>query len=166
MGLRTEAAWWQRLLFGIGALVFALFLAIILFAITDYRRDPQYFQWSNGGESQVAAYVLIYGGLAILMTYVFFVVPLVLLWPVESQRRRWYAMLCVAMFWPLLVVFGINLHGDLSAFLYAIRRSPGPFVGLELLALCGCGCYLVLIHWQHRRLDARVKSREDSAVSL
>jgi hypothetical protein len=154
MGLRTEIAWWQRLLSGFGTLVFALLLEIVWFAIRDYRREPQYFQWSNGGESQIAAYVLVYGGPVILATYVCFVAPLVLLWPAESQRRHWYAMLCVAMLWPL-IVFGVTVHGRPSIFFQAIRRSSGPFVWLELLALCSCGCYLLLIHWQHRRLNTR-----------
>jgi hypothetical protein len=157
MELRTEAAWWQRLLFGFGALIFVLLLTIVLFVINDYRRDPTYFQWSNGGESQIVAIIVIYGGLAILPTYVFFVVPLVLLWPAKSQRRHWYAMLCVAMLWPPLE-FGIALHcrpSILFQLFQVVRRSPGPFGWLELLALCSCGCYLLLVHWQHRRLNAR-----------
>jgi hypothetical protein len=154
MGLRTEAEWWQRLLSGFGALLFALFLAIGSFAIRDYRREPQYFHWSNGGESQIVAYGLIYGGLVILATYVFFVVPLVLLWPAESQRRHWYAMLCVALVWPPLLL-GITLHGRPSILFQVVRRSLSIFGWLEFLALCSCGCYLLLIHWQHRRLNVR-----------
>jgi hypothetical protein len=154
MGLRTEAAWWQRLLFGFGALIFVLLLTIVLSVIRDYRREPNYFQWSNGGESQIVAYILIFGGLVILATYVFFVVPLVLLWPAESQRRHWYAMLCVAMVWPPLLL-GITMHGRPSLLFQEVRRSPGVFGWLELLALCSCGFYLLLIHLQHRRLNAR-----------
>lgn len=154
MRLRTEAAWWQRLLFGFGVLVFALFLAVVLFILRDYRRDPNDFHWSNGGESQIVAFGLIFGGAVILATLVFFVVPLVLLWPAGSQRRHWYAMLCVAMLWPPLL-FEINILGSPSIIFQAIRRSPGPFASLELLALCSCGCYLLLIHCQYRRLSAR-----------
>ncbi len=154
MGLRTEAAWWQRLLFGFGALIFILLLTIVLFVIRDYRREPNYFQWSNGGESQIVAFILIYGGLVILTTYVFFVVPLVLIWPAESQRKHWYAMLCVAMVWPPLLL-GITLHGRPSILFQTIRRSLSAVGWVELLALCSCGCYLILVHWQHRRLNAR-----------
>jgi hypothetical protein len=157
MGLRTEATWWQRLLCGFGALVFALFFMIVLLIIEDYRRDPTYFHWSNGGESQIAAFGLIYGGFAILATYVFFVVPLVLLWPAESQRKHWYAMLSVAMLWPLLAL-GIAVHNGPSILIQSIRRSPVPYGRLELVALCSCGCYLLLIHWQHRRLTARSRA--------
>lgn len=154
MELRTEAAWWQRLLFGFGALIVVLLLTIVLFVIRDYRREPNHFQWSNGGENQIVAFILIYDGLVILTTYVFFVVPLVLLSPTESQRKHWYAVLCVAIVWPPLLL-GITLHGRLAILFQAVRRDPGPFGRLELLALCSCGCYLLLIHWQHRRLNAR-----------
>ena len=154
MELRTEAAWWQRLLFGFGALLFTLLLTIVLSVIRDYRREPAYFHWSNGGESQIVAFTLIYGGLVILATYVLFVVPLVLLWPAESQRKRWYAMLCVALVWPPLLL-GITLRGRPSILFQEVRRSPGPFGWLELLALCTCGCYLLLVYWQHCRLIAR-----------
>jgi hypothetical protein len=44
MELQTEAAWWQRLLFGFGALIFVLLLTIVLFVIRDYRREPTYFR--------------------------------------------------------------------------------------------------------------------------
>jgi hypothetical protein len=154
MTLGTEVVWWKRLLSGFGASVFALLLTIVGIVIRSYRIDPNYFHWSNGGESQVAAYLLIYGGLVILTTYVLFIVPLVLLWPAESQRKHWYAMLCVAMLWPPLL-FGINVLGQPSILFHAVRRSPAPFVWLELLALCSCGCYLLLIRWQYGRLRAR-----------
>jgi hypothetical protein len=157
MELRTEVVWWKRLLSGFGASVFALLLIIVWIVIRSYRIDPNYFHGSNGGESQVAAYLLIYGGLAILTTYVFFVVPLVLFWPAESQRKHWYAMLCVAMLWPPLL-FGINVLGQPSILFQAILRSPGPFGSLELLALSSCGCYLLLINWQHRRLNAKSRA--------
>jgi hypothetical protein len=144
MGLRPGVTWWQRLLCGFGALLFALFLGIVLFILRDYRRDPACFQRSNGGESQIVAFGLIYGGLVILAAFCFFVVPLVLLWPAESQRRHWYTMLCVAVLWPPLL-FGIIMHDRPSIIFQAIRRSPGPFVSLELLALCSCGCHLLLV---------------------
>jgi hypothetical protein len=159
MGLRTEAAWWQRLLFGFGALVLGLLLIIVLSVIRDYRREPNDFQWSNGVESQIVAFILIFGGLVMLATYVFFVVPLVLLWPAE--RRHWYAMLCVAMLWPPLLL-GISLHGRPPLLFQEVRRSPGVFGWLELLALCACGCYLLLIHWQHRRLNGRATAAKGS----
>jgi hypothetical protein len=154
MGLGTEVVWWQRLFFGLGAPVFTLLLTLVLLTIRDFRREPD-LQWSNGGESQIAAYMLIYGGLIVLATYVLFVVPLVLLWPAESQRKHWYAMLCVAMLWPPLL-FGIIFRRDRLSILFGeIRHSLRLFGWLELFALCSCGCYLLLIHWQHGRLNAR-----------
>jgi len=165
MGLRTEAAWWKRLLSGFGASVFALFLTIVGIVIGAHRIEPSYFHWSNGGASLLVAYTLVYGGLAILATYVFFVVPLVLLWPAESQRKHWYSMLCVAMLWPPLL-FLITGHGHPSIFFHAIRRSPGPFVWLELLALCSCGCYLLLIDpLAVSSPRYQVKCRENPTVS-
>jgi hypothetical protein len=87
--------------------------------------------------------------------YVLFVVPLVLLWPAELQRKHWYAMLCVAMLWPPLL-FGIIFRRDRLSILFGeIRHNLGLFGWLELFALCSCGCYLLLIHWQHGRLKAR-----------
>jgi hypothetical protein len=159
MGLGTEVVWWRRLLSGLGALVFTLLLTILLFTIRDFRREPN-LQWFNGGggESQVAAYMLIYGGLIVLATYVLFVVPLVLLWPAESQRKRWYAMLSVAMLWPPLL-FGIIFRRDRLSILFGeIRHNLGLFGWLELFALCSCCCYLLLIHWQHGRHKARSKA--------
>ena len=43
----------QRLLCGFVALLFALFLAVVLFVLKDYRRNPIYFQRFNGGVSVV-----------------------------------------------------------------------------------------------------------------
>jgi hypothetical protein len=123
MALGTEAVWWQRLLSAFGALLFTLLLTIVLLTINDFRRDPG-LQWFNGGESQIAAYMLIVGGLVALATYVLFVVPLVLLWPAKSQRKHWYAMLCVAMLWPLLLN-GIIIRRDRPPVLFKeIRHDP------------------------------------------
>jgi hypothetical protein len=150
----TEVVWWKRLLSGLGALIFTLLLTIVLHTINDFRRDPN-LQWFNGGENQVVAYGLIMGGLVVLATYVLFVVPLILLWPAESQRKHWYAMLCVAMLWPPLLN-GIIIRRDRPSILFEeIRHYPGLYGWLELFALCSCGCYLLSIHWQHDRLETR-----------
>ena len=141
MGLATEVVWWKRLISAFGALVFTLLLTAGLYTINDFRREPN-LQWFNGGESQIVVGLLVYGGLVILTTYIFFVVPIVLVWPAESQRKHWYAMLCVAMLGPPLLT--------------------GTIIGwrLELFALCSCGCYLLLIHWQQGRLNARSRAAE------
>src|ERR1700730_17684223 len=138
MGLGTEVVWWKRLLSSFGALAFTLLLTMVLYTINDFRREPN-LQWFSGGESQIVVGLLVYGGLIVLVAYVLFVVPLVLLWPAESQRKHWYAMLCVAMLGPPLLT--------------------GTIIGrLELFALCSCGCYLLLIHWQQGRLNARSRA--------
>src|SRR5260370_40966425 len=93
------------------------------------------------GESEIVVGYLVYGGLIVLVAYVLFIVPLVLLWPAESQRKHWYATLCVAMLWPPL----------LTGTIIGIGR-------LELFALCSCGCYLLLIHCQQGRLNARSRA--------
>jgi hypothetical protein len=149
VGLRTTVAWWKRLLFGSLALLFTLLLTIALIAIKDFRREPN-LQWLNGGEIQMVGYVLIFGGLAILVTYICFVVPLVLLWPVESQRKHWYAMLCVSMLWPPLLV-GVAEWPSPSGFFGDLRADRSLYAWLELFALCWCGCYLLLIYRYHRR---------------
>lgn len=138
MELATEVVWGKRLISAFGAFVFTLLLTTGLYTINDFRRDPN-LQWFNGGESQIVVGLLVYGGLIALVGYVLFV-PLVLLWPAESQRKHWYAMLCVAMLWPPLL-------------------TGGSIIGrLELFALCSCGCYLLLIHWQQGRLNARSRA--------
>ena len=139
MELGTEVVWWKRLLSAFGALAFTLLLTTVLYTINDFRREPN-LQWFNGGESQIVVGLLVYGGLVILTTYIFFVVPIVLVWPAESQRKHWYAMLCVAMLGPPLLTGTINGWR------------------LELFALCSCGCYLLLIHWQQGRLNARSRA--------
>jgi hypothetical protein len=64
------------------------------------------------------------------------------------------------MLWPLLF-YGIIMRRNRPSMLFEdIRHTPGLFVWLELFALCSCGCYLLLIHWQHRRLIARSGAAE------
>jgi hypothetical protein len=153
MGLEIEVAWWKRLLSGFGALIFTLLLTVALHTINDFRSDPN-LELFNAGESQVVAYELIIGGLVVLATYVLFVAPLVLLWPAKSQRKHWYAMLCVAMLWPPLL-FGIIIRHDRPSILFEeIRHAPGLFGWLELFALCSCGCYVLSIRWQRGRFKA------------
>jgi len=138
-----------------GALIFTLLLTVALITIRDFRRDPN-LQWFNAGESQVVGFSLIVGGLFILATFVLFVTPLVLLWPAASQRKHWYAMLCVAMLWPPLLNGIISGRAGSPATLFTeFRHNPGLFGWLELFALCSCDCYLLSIHWQHRRLRER-----------
>jgi hypothetical protein len=157
MGLATEVVWWKRLIAAFGALVFTLLLTTVLYTINDFRREPN-LHWSNGGESQIVVGLLVYGGLVILTTYIFFVVPIVLVWPAESQRKHWYAMLCVAMFWPPLLLGIIFRRDPLSILFDEIRHNPGVLGWLELFALCCCGCYLLLIRRQQRRLEARSRA--------
>ncbi len=140
------------MLFGFAALVITLLLTIVSITIRDFWREPD-LQWFNGGEMQVVGYVGIIGGIAVLATYIFFVVPLVLLWPALSQPKHWYAMLCVAMLWPPL--FQEIIERDRPSMVFReIRRFPGLYGWPELFALCSCGCYVLLIRWQHRRLNA------------
>jgi hypothetical protein len=157
MELGTEVEWWKRLLSGFGALVFTLLLTTVLHTMMDFRREPN-LHWFNGAESQIVVYMLIMGGLVVLATYVLFVVPLVLFWPAESQRKHWYTMLCVAMLWPPLL-YGIIIRHDRPSILFEeIRHYPGLYGWLELFALCSCGCYLLLIRWQQGRLEARSRA--------
>ena len=151
MRSRVEVAWSTRLLAALCSLIFTLVLALVLIVLRDFHREAK-LEWFNGGEIQVVGYALIMGGLVLLATYVAFVVPLVLLWPARSQRRRWYAVLGVSMLWPPLLYGMILRHEEPPALLDEIRHYPGLFEWLELFALCSCGCYLLLIRWQHRRI--------------
>ncbi len=87
MTSETNVPWWQRLFFGLIALVLPLLLLIAWTVVRAFRIDPQ-AQWSNGGVGQVAGYIGIMVGIACLATYFFFVVPVVLLWPARSQRKH------------------------------------------------------------------------------
>ncbi len=148
----SEVIWWKRLVTALTALVLTLVLVTILYTARDFQREPD-LHWFNGGEIQMTAAILLCGGLILLATYVFFVVPLVLLWPAESQRKHWYAMLFVAMLWPPLLDGIIRGPNGLSAVLREYRRFPVAQLWLELIALCACGCYLLLLRWQHHRLQ-------------
>jgi hypothetical protein len=146
----TEVAWRKRLLDGLASLVLTLSLTIGLMAIRDFHRDPT-LTWFNGGEITVIAHFVFVGGYLLLPTYFFFVAPIVLLWPAASQRKHWYALLCAAMFGPLLADM-IFWRIGLFVLLEKMRDNPGLYCGFEAFALCSCGLYLALLRWQHRRL--------------
>jgi hypothetical protein len=157
MKSRTEATWWQRLLYGFGALVFTLLLAMALVLLANFVRYPKLHLW-DGGVIQSFGYLLLFGGGIALVTFLLFVCPLVLLWPAESQRRHWYGMMCAAIIWPPLVnwiIFRPHPH-----FVQDIRREVGLYGELELVAICSCGCYLLLLRWQHSRLKTKVIGME------
>src|SRR5450432_3274010 len=101
-----------------------------------------------GERSRSPATFLIIGGVMLLIIYVAFVVPLVLLWPVRAQRKYWCAMLCASMLWPPL--FSGILHAGRSPLIVfaEIRQSPGFYCHEELFALCCCACYLLLVRWE------------------
>jgi hypothetical protein len=82
-----------------------------------------------------------------LFTYVFFIVPLVLLWPVQSQLKNWYFLMLFSLVWlPLaLPVVGNARPTDM------LRDILHPFHPdlvwlLEPFAFLACGLYLFLLH--------------------
>jgi hypothetical protein len=148
MNTRTTVPWWQRLLFGFAATVFTMLLVAVLFAAESFWREPSlhWFNWSGGGGIRTPVFILIGGGMIALAMYLVVVIPLVLLWPVQSQLKHWYAFLCVAALLPIAFFSqawkGLTLH-DVSAHL--------PFPVLPVL--CGGVCYLLLLRRQHARLN-------------
>jgi hypothetical protein len=162
MGSDLTVAWWQRLLFGFGASVFTLFLLIAIVVARDFWQDPT-LQWGNAGEFQIAAYIFILAGLGFLITSILFVVPLVLIWPADSQQKHWYAVLCVTMLWPPILMVLIERHHP-SMFFHELRSNVVMYGGLELIALFACGCYLLSIRWQYsRRVRNSIQQKLDPA---
>ena|SRR5271155_3756883 len=162
MNSETTVAWWQRLLFGFGASLFTLLLLIAGVVARDYWRDPT-LQWGKWGEVQVAGYIFIFVGLGFLITYILFVVPLVLIWPAESQQKHWYAMLGVTMLWPPILMVLIERQRP-SMFFHEIRYNLSMYSWLELFTVCACGCYLLLLRWQYsRRLRNSIRQKLEPA---
>jgi hypothetical protein len=159
MAFLATVPWWQRLFFALCSLIFTLLLGVALIVARDFRRDST-LQWFNGGEIQVVGYFAILGGIAALATFLFFILPLVLLWPPHSQVRHWYAVVCVAMLWPP-TLYGIIYRHTVANSFREVRRLPAILGWPELLALCCSACYLLLIRWRHSQLRANPRPRAE-----
>ena len=97
MSRPAQVSWWIRLLLAFASLIPTLLFMVLFFVVRDYIQIPENVHWGNAGEEQVVGVVAIYGGFASLLTYALFIVPLVLLWPVQSQLKHWYALLLVSL---------------------------------------------------------------------
>lgn len=142
---------WQTRLAEAFAVLIPTLLAMVLTAvIRDYIRVPQEVDWGNAGEEQIVAYVVLFGGFGALLTYAFFIVPLVLLWPIRSQLKHCYALLLVSLTW-LPLTFGVMGKArpvdTWREFLYPLHDDWGW--RLEPFALFACSLYLLLLY----RLD-------------
>ena len=150
----TPLPWWQRLLLAFAALVITLVALVVFFTVRDYVQSPRDFQWGNGGEEQMVFAFGYFGGLGELVTYVLFVVPLVLLWPVRSQLKHWYAPLLVSLLWlpPVWAILSNARPGDMW------RDFRHPFHPdllwlIEPFAPVACGLYLLLLHRLAKRAE-------------
>ena len=160
MNQPARVRWWVRLLLAFASLFPALLGFLLVTVIRDSMWMPQDFHWGNAGEEQIVGYFAIVVGFGALITYVLFIAPLVLLWPVRSQLKHWYAMLLVSLLWlpPAGAVAGnarpeAMLHDLLHPF------HPDILWFLEPFAPLACGVYLLLLHRavkRARREDRRI----------
>jgi hypothetical protein len=158
---RTTVPWWQRLLLVFCAAVIAwLSTAIVLTCILLWH-TPGGRHWFNdlsgGGILETLRAGLIMGGFMALGFYIFLAAPLVLVWPVKSQLKHWYAFLCVAALLPVVYMSTIFWRHPVLI-LQEIHHNPGI---LELAwpaipFLWGIACYLLLLRGQHGRLRDQV----------
>jgi hypothetical protein len=122
---------WQRLLFGLVATAVTLFLVVALFVAQDLWHGHWIGSSSGAGLMHVPDFyfVVIAGRMVAFAMYLVVVVPLVLLWPVRSQLKHWYAFLCAAL-----------------------HNLPALLLFPTLPVLCGVACYLLLLRYRHARL--------------
>ena len=139
MDSQRTVPWWQRLLLGFAATVFTLLLVVVLGAAQSFWREPG--RWSSGGGIQVLSFVLYACGIIALAMYIVVVVPLVLLWPVQSQLKHWYAFLSVAVLLPI-AVFAQPWRSPWLLALYNLRVL---LLFPTFPVLCGGACYLLLL---------------------
>lgn len=146
-----QVNWLHRLLLAFAAMFLASLAALVFIVLRDMLTHTD-VSWGNGGEEQIVGYFAIYGGIGSLFTYIFFVVPLVLLWPVRSQLKHWYAILLVSLFWlpPAMAFIGNRravdmLHDLLHPFHPHILWLMEPFAPLA------CGLYLLLLLHRTKR---------------
>lgn len=147
MNRPVRITWRLRLLLAFLVLVPMLLLMIVSATVRDYIQTPQNFHWGNGGEEQIVGAIAIYGGLGALCTYVLFIVPLVLLWPLRSQLNHWYAFLLVSLVWvPLALSVAGNARPTdmLHSFLHPFHRDLVWL--LEPFAFLASGFYLFLLY--------------------
>jgi hypothetical protein len=149
MDPRTSVPWWQRLLFGFAATMFTLLLVVAFSVAQSLWREPglHWFRWSDGGGIQIPVFVLYAGGLIALAVYLVVVLPLVLLWPVQSQLKHWYAFLCVAVLLPIAVFAQPWSHSWLLHDIRPLLLFP------TFPVLCGGVFYLLLLRRQYARLN-------------
>lgn len=121
-------------------------LAALAFIVLRDMLTHTDVHWGNGGEEQIVVYFAIFGGIVSFFTYIFFVAPLVLFWPVHSQLKHWYTVLLVSLLWlpPAMAVAGNRRAVDM------LRDLLHPFHPdimwfMEPFAPLACGLYLLLL---------------------
>lgn len=154
MDSRTTVPWWQRLLLGFAATVSTVLVAAAVFAAQSFWRGPglHWFSWSGGGGIQIPAFILYAGGLIALAMYIVVVVPLVLIWPVRSQLKHWYAFLCVAEALPIGIFSRPWIHPVHNP--HDILFEAEHLWITILPVLFGSVCYLLLLRRQQTRFNS------------
>jgi hypothetical protein len=155
MESQPTVRWWQRLLLGFIATIIAWFSSAIVLTCYWLWRTPQERHWftnfSRDGILAILREALVIGGFLALDFYVLLAIPLILLWPVKSQLKHWYAFLGAAFSLPLVLTSTLFWRHPLL-FLQEVLHNPGilelswpamPFV-------FGIACYLLLLRRRSR----------------
>ncbi len=102
MGRDGNIEWWKRLLGALASTTVTLVACIAVFVWHDLKHNPGH-HWGNGGEEQIAGFLLIACGFPLLITFFLVIVPLVLLLPARIQLDWWPAMMGFAALVPMLM---------------------------------------------------------------
>ena len=148
----AHVSWRARLLLSFAVLIPTLLAMILFVVIRDYIHVTHDVRWGNGGEEQMVGVTAIYGSLGALFTYGVFIVPLVLLWLVQSQLKHWYFLMLAALMWlplSLPIVSNARPVDMLHDLLHPFHRDLVWL--LEPFAFLACGLYLILLHGFDRR---------------
>ncbi len=154
MSSGKKPVWWQRLLAAFASLCLTLLLVVCLIAIYDWRHDS-YFHWFNGGEIQIVGTTLIVGAAVVILTFLLFVTPLVLIWPTASQLKHGHGLMGVSLLWPPIFDCILSPHENIAQRIRNWGHSPKPYMYMELAALFACGCYLLALNKLYKQQSQR-----------
>ena len=148
--------WWKRLLLGFAATIIVWLSTAIVLTCFWLWRTPQDRHWftnpSGGGILEDLRITLITGGFVALDLYVLLAAPLVLVWPVKSQLKHWYAFLCTAALLPVAYAAIPFLRHPLLIYREGHISQLFFFAWPAIPFLCGMVCYLLLLRRQRTRL--------------
>jgi hypothetical protein len=141
--------WWQRLQLALAATFVAWLCTSIVLDCLSPRR--------------IIAELLSFGMFIAVDYFLLLATPLVLIWPVKSQLKHWYAFLCVGAVLSVLLTVPYMRHPLLIG--REIRSNPEIAKGIighvwkeTIPIVFGMTCYLLLL----RRRQAHILRQMDS----